>query len=194
MRLLEALIRELDTTSAAQSFVNVFTLRRADATLTANLLAQLFARGTQAGFGGLGGGGGGFGTGGFGGALGGAAQQAVRPLLTLTGDPAAGATLLDLRITPDPRTNSLIVAGSRNDLDTIAAIIARLDDAQAPGAADRGVQAPQPGRRRRGRRRSGTCSPSGTPSSPPSSRATSPGSWPSSSSSSSPRSRSATPS
>lgn len=128
MLLLEALIRELDTTSAAQSFVNVFTLQRADATLTANLLAQLFARGTQAGFGGLGGG---FGTGGFGGAIGGAAQQAVRPLLTLTGDPAAGAALLDLRITPDPRTNSIIVAGSRNDLDTIAAIVARLDAAQA---------------------------------------------------------------
>ncbi|HVK16065.1 MAG TPA: secretin N-terminal domain-containing protein, partial [Fimbriiglobus sp.] len=132
MRLLEALINELDTTSAAQSFVNVFTLRRADATLTAQLLAQLFARGTQAGLGGLGGfGGGGFGTGGFGGGLGAAAQQAVRPLLTLTGDPAAGATLLDLRITPDPRTNSIIVAGSRNDLDTIAAIVNRLEDAQA---------------------------------------------------------------
>jgi type II secretion system protein D len=134
MKLLEALIQQLDTTSAAKSFVNVFTLHKADATITANLLAQLFARGTTTGLGGggLGGlGGGGFGTGGFGTGLGAAAQQAVRPLLTLTGDPAAGATLLDLRITPDARTNSIIVAGSRNDLDTISAIIARLEDAQA---------------------------------------------------------------
>ena len=35
----------------------------------------------------------------------------------------------DLRLA-DARTNSIIVAGSRNDLDTIAAIIARLEDAQ----------------------------------------------------------------
>jgi type II secretion system protein D len=124
MQLLEALIRELDTTSAAQAFVNVFTLRKADATTTATILANLFARSTTTG------GAGAFGTGGFGG-VGTAAAQAVRPLLTLTGQPAEGATLLDLRITPDPRSNSIIVAGSRNDLDTIAAIIARLEAADA---------------------------------------------------------------
>ncbi len=128
MQLLEALIRELDTTSAAQAFVNVFTLRKADATTTATILANLFARSTTTGAGGFGAGG--FGAGGFGG-VGTAAAQAVRPLLTLTGQPAEGATLLDLRITPDPRSNSIIVAGSRNDLDTIAAIIARLEAADA---------------------------------------------------------------
>jgi type II secretory pathway component GspD/PulD (secretin) len=52
--------------------------------------------------------------------------------LTLTGQPAEGANLIGLNVTVDPRTNSLIVAGSRNDLDTIRAIIAKLEDVDAP--------------------------------------------------------------
>lgn len=145
MKLLEALIMELDGVSAAKSFVNVFPLKKADALSTANLLTQLFSgsaaggrTGGQAG-GGLGGLGG-FGQGGLGGGLnqgglgGGAAggTGTTRPLLTLTGSTPDGATLIDLRITADARTNTLIVAGSRNDLDTINAIIARLEDADAP--------------------------------------------------------------
>ena len=150
MRLLEILINELDGVSAAKAFVNVFPLKKADAVTTANLISQLF-RGATAGTGTgtLGGAGGGFGGGGLGGAggfggagggLGGAGgvgltttnAAAVRPLLTLTGNPSDGATLIDLRISADPRTNVLVVAGSRNDLDTINAIIARLEDADAP--------------------------------------------------------------
>ncbi len=146
MRLLEALIGELDGVSAAKSFVNVFPLRKADALSTANLLTQLFS-GTTAGgrtggvgqAGGLGGFGQAGGLGGFGqagglGGLGGAtgASGTTRPLLTLTGATPDGATLIDLRITADARTNTLIVAGSRNDLDTINAIIARLEDADSP--------------------------------------------------------------
>ena len=38
--------------------------------------------------------------------------------------------IIDLRITVDDRTNSLIVAGSRNDLNIVEAIIARLEDAE----------------------------------------------------------------
>jgi type II secretion system protein D len=127
MRLIAALIDQLDTVAAAAAFVNVFELRRADATLTANLLRQLFGAQTQGGglggqFGGqLGGQLGGFGQ------LGAAQQPGLRPVLTLTGDPSPGANLIDLRISTDDRTNSIIVAGSPNDLETIRAIIYRLE-------------------------------------------------------------------
>ena len=56
MRLIESMIENLDVVAAAQSFVNVFTLKTADATQTAVLLQQLFAG--QAGSTGATGGGG----------------------------------------------------------------------------------------------------------------------------------------
>ena len=124
MRLLEALINELDTTSAAKAYVNVFSLKKADATTTVNLIRQLFSGSTTGATGA-----GGFPAAGGGGA---AATTGSRPLLTLTNTVSDGATLIDLRLTADPRTNTIIVAGSRNDLDTINAIIARLEDADAP--------------------------------------------------------------
>ncbi|HZY87339.1 MAG TPA: secretin N-terminal domain-containing protein, partial [Gemmataceae bacterium] len=148
MELLLQLIRDLDVPPQARAEVNVFRLRRADAATTAGMLQQLFL-GTTGGFpsgsitgtpglGGTGGAGGGFpggGGGGFpgggGGGLGagGLAAGQVRPLqLTLSGVTAEGAVLVELRLTVDVRTNSLIVAGSRNDLDVIEAILTRLDD------------------------------------------------------------------
>jgi len=140
MPLLLALIQEMDAPPLARSEINIFTLKRADATQTALTLQRLFlgsgGLGTQAGQagGGLGGGGlggGGLGGGGLGGGgLGGATLGQPRPLqLTLTGAPVPGAPLVDLRLTVDDRTNSLVVAGSRNDLDIIEAIINRLEDA-----------------------------------------------------------------
>ncbi|OWK45672.1 secretin N-terminal domain-containing protein [Fimbriiglobus ruber] len=146
MRLLEALIKELDVVAAASSYINVFTLKRADAVTTATILTNLFSSSARTGAGG----GGAFGAGGFGGGAGGggggggglagggatggltSVNAVSRPLLTLTGQASDGATLIDLRITADPRTNSIVVAGSRNDLDTINAIVARLEDADAP--------------------------------------------------------------
>ena len=115
MKLIEKLIDNLDTVAAARSYVNVYQLRKGmDATLTANLIAQLFTgqgRQQQQGI-----------------AQPGAnQQQPVRPLITLTPNPSDGASLIDLRLSVDDRTNSLIVAGSRNDLDSIAAIIGRLE-------------------------------------------------------------------
>src|SRR5204863_512679 len=58
------------------------------------------------------------------------ATGASRPALTLGGTPSDGATLIDLRISVDDRTNSILVAGSRNDLDVIEAVISRLEDAE----------------------------------------------------------------
>lgn len=52
---------------------------------------------------------------------------ALRPLV-LGGVGFEGAPLIDLRLTIDQRTNSLIVAGSPNDLLTIEAIITRIEE------------------------------------------------------------------
>jgi len=124
MKLIEKLIDNLDTVAAARSYINIFQMKNADAALTALLIQQLFsgqsrtaltpggAQGQQV-------------PGQNQGAQG--ANQPARPLLTVFGDVAPGASLIDLRISIDDRTNSLIVAGSLNDLETIRSIIGRLE-------------------------------------------------------------------
>ena len=133
MKLIEKLIDSLDTVAAASAYINVFKLDKADATLTALLLQQLFTGQGRTGLtpGAAGGGAGGLGGqgGGLGGAGGAGTAAGVRPLLTLSGNPSDGASLIDLRISVDDRTNSIIVAGSQNDLETIRAIVARLEAA-----------------------------------------------------------------
>ncbi|MCX7666007.1 MAG: hypothetical protein N2112_10700, partial [Gemmataceae bacterium] len=126
LKLIETLVRELDVPSAARAGINIFTLKKADATLTANLLQQLFLGGARTGAGvqpnipgqtlpgNLQGGG--------------ANVAATRPLLSLSGDVSPGAVLVNIQIVPDERTNTILVAGSPNDLETIGAILARLDD------------------------------------------------------------------
>ncbi len=120
MQLIERLIDNLDTVAAAQSYVNVFQLKRGmDATLTANLIAQLFTgqgRQAQQGLGAQN--------------LGQQGQTTARPIIVLT-SPSDGASLIDLRLSVDDRTNSLIVAGSRSDLDTIYALITKLETGES---------------------------------------------------------------
>lgn len=126
MRLIEELIRELDVPPDAQSIIRVFTLRKSDPVNIANMLQRLFVGtatggGVQGTVGVLGGGGAQ--------ALGGAALGQPRPLqITLGGYTPEGAPLIDLRISVDERTNSLIVVGSQNDLAVIEAIIFKLED------------------------------------------------------------------
>ncbi|MBX7102475.1 MAG: hypothetical protein K1X57_00235 [Gemmataceae bacterium] len=119
MDLLLTLIRELDVLSAAKAQMKIFNLRKADAQQTAILLQQFFlgqaARTTGTG-------------GGLAPALGAAANTGSRPLLSLSGQPLEGATLIDLKISVDDRTNSIIVAGSGNDLEVIEALVSRLED------------------------------------------------------------------
>src|SRR5205823_1770877 len=96
-----------DTPAAAQAAVNIFTLKKADAVQTANLISQMFtgagaARPATAG-------GPAFTPGAPTAAPGGG-----RTTITLAGNPTDGATLIDLRMSVDDRTNSIIVAGSRN--------------------------------------------------------------------------------
>ena len=112
--LVEAVIRELDVPSVAQSFVKVYTLKKADAVITANLIQQLFLGSNTARTGQ--------------GQLGATGGTATRPLLTLTGDISPGASLINLQIAVDDRTNSIIISGTENDQFTIEAIISRLED------------------------------------------------------------------
>ncbi|MGL6075152.1 MAG: secretin N-terminal domain-containing protein [Fimbriiglobus sp.] len=133
MILIERLIKELDTVSAAKSYVNIYQLKKLDATQVANTIRTLFGGAQTGGNQGLNQGG--FNQGGLGLGNQGLGQNQAnvvnRPLLTLTGNPSDGAQLIGLSISPDTVTNSIIVSGSRNDLDTINAIIARLEDAQS---------------------------------------------------------------
>jgi type II secretion system protein D len=126
MKLIQAVIQDLDVVPTARANVHVFTLKKADAATMASMLQQLFV-----------------GTGAATGAptparpglpgfpavptAPGATTQAtqVPPL----GEPTPGAPLVPLRVTIDDRTNSLIVAGSQSDLDVIRPLVSRLDDA-----------------------------------------------------------------
>lgn len=133
MDLLLSLVHELDVPPAARAEVKIFTLKRADANAMANTLQQLFlGTGSTTGAAGVapvtaGGTGGLTGlssaAGGFPGAAG-----LPRPLLVLGGLSPDGAPLIDLRLTIDARTNSVIIAGSRHDLQVIEAVISRLED------------------------------------------------------------------
>ena len=106
MKLIEQMIHELDTVAAATSLVQVFTLHRADAINTANLIRQLFTGQTAGGAGGGGGIGGG-GLGGGGGLAGGGITQ-TRPILTAGGNIARGPRSSDfnLRSTTEPTRSS----------------------------------------------------------------------------------------
>lgn len=127
MKMIEALVTELDGVAAAKSYVKLFQLKKADATAVQTLLFNLFSRQQQTGAGAIQGGFGG--QGGFGTAQ---TQGVTRPLLTLTGNPGDGSALIDLRITVDTRTNSLIVGGSQNDLDLVDSVIRRLEATDTP--------------------------------------------------------------
>lgn len=117
MELLETLIQELDLPSTARATIKVFTLQKADASSISTLLQQLFLGRTAT-----------TGAPGVPTAPGAPGAAINRALLTLTGDIAPGASLIDLRVSVDDRTNSLIVAGSQNDLEVIEAIIDRLEN------------------------------------------------------------------
>lgn len=102
IELILALVRQLDVPPQARAEINIFPLKKADASTTAALLQQFF-----------------LGTG----------QAATFPF-ALAGPPSEGAPLVDLRIVVDVRTNSLIVAGSQSDMLVVEAIITRLEDTE----------------------------------------------------------------
>jgi type II secretory pathway component GspD/PulD (secretin) len=135
MELILALVKDLDVPPYARAIINVFPLKNADATSVAQELQQIFLGTGGAGATGAGGGGapaapGGIPAGG-GGGLAGGAQGNQRPLqITIAGITPQGAPLIDLRLSVDVRSNTLIVAGSRNDVKVIDTIVRTLDDAE----------------------------------------------------------------
>jgi general secretion pathway protein D len=122
MTMLLALIREMDLPPNYVSTVNVYNLKKTDAASVASILQQMFLGGAAAGAAvpkgpaapGLPGGA--------------TSTGAGRPgIITLTGTTAEGAPLIDVRLSIDLPSNSLIVAGSKNDLAVIRAIVEKLE-------------------------------------------------------------------
>ncbi len=103
MALMAALIEQLDVAPDAVALLKVFTIKNGDAVSLAEMLQDLFSTGDQGGGGGQQGGGGG-----------GGANQ-------------AGNRIFSLRFSVDERTNSIIVAGSSDELLVVEAVLVRLD-------------------------------------------------------------------
>jgi type II secretion system protein D len=117
MELLLALINQLDGPPNVRASIKVFQLRRADAAALAQALQQLFLGTTTGAAGGL-----------PGQATTFPGAQGTTRFIT-QGTPQEGAPIVPLGITVDTRTNSVIVAGSPNDLEVAEAIVTRLEDA-----------------------------------------------------------------
>jgi type II secretion system protein D len=104
MGLVAALIAQLDVPPDAVAELKVFTIRNGDAVSLEEMLRELFGTGESgSGGGGQGGGGGG-----------GGANQ-------------AGDRIFALRFAVDERTNSIIAAGSTDELLVVEAVLLRLD-------------------------------------------------------------------
>lgn len=112
MKLIETLIRELDTLPAARAQIKVFTIVNGDATALSNTLQQLLGQTAQVG-------------------------QAFSPLAGISPLLAPGAqtaavagesALVPVRFGVDQRTNSIIATGSQGDLGVVEAILLRLDE------------------------------------------------------------------
>jgi type II secretion system protein D len=99
MELLAALIEQLDHMPAAEAQVKVFTIINSDASSLADMLDGLF--GQQQGQG-----------------------QISLPSATGSGE----STLIGLRFSVDPRTNSIVATGAAADLNVVEAILLRLDE------------------------------------------------------------------
>src|SRR5207249_1572249 len=98
MVLLLQLINDMDVPPPFAATVNVFTLKKADATTVANILQRMFLGTTTTGVGG-------------GVPAGGVGAGGLRPsVLTLQGVTPEGTPIIDVRIYVDDRTNSLIIA------------------------------------------------------------------------------------
>lgn len=102
MTLIAALIEQLDRPPSARMLIKVFTIVNGDALNLSTMLQELF--GAQAGAG---------------------AQQ--QPFDGLGGGGDAASALVPLQVSVDERTNSIVVAGSADDLLTVEAILATLD-------------------------------------------------------------------
>ena len=118
MALIKELIEQLDTLPAAETQIKVFQIINGDAQTLLDMLNNLFnSTSTQQG----------------GGLAGGQAGQGTGNLsqLPLQGASATdGATLINLRFSIDPRTNTIIASGPAGDLQVVEDLLNRLDEAE----------------------------------------------------------------
>jgi len=101
MSLMAVLIEQLDVQPDSVAEIKVFTIENGDAVSLEEMLSSLFGSPDQGGGQGGGGGGG--------------------------GNQAAGARIFQLRFSVDERTNSIIAAGSSDELLVVEAVLLRLD-------------------------------------------------------------------
>jgi type II secretory pathway component GspD/PulD (secretin) len=128
MPLILTMLRELDNIRPLKAEVRIFPLKRGDASSTINTLQQLFQSSAISGTGTTGGLGGAPTGGGGGGGLGAAARPGGAGTATGQVNPLSeGFPLIDLRLSADIYTNSIIVSGSPRDLVTVEALILRLE-------------------------------------------------------------------
>jgi general secretion pathway protein D len=111
MPLIASLIAELDVLPSAEARMKIFQLRNSDSTTVALTLQNLYGLSPSAGQGSQ-----------F--ALQNTFLTSIRTGLTAGGE----STLIQLRITPEARSNSVIVSGAEADLTVIEALILRLDE------------------------------------------------------------------
>lgn len=102
MNLIEALIKQLDARPEAQAEIKVFTLANSDAAAMVLTLRTLFLQ-----------------------AQGPTRNTTIAPTAAGTGD--SGSPLIELSFSVDPRTNSILAAGTQDQLEVVEAIILRLD-------------------------------------------------------------------
>jgi type II secretion system protein D len=115
MPLIEALIAQLDQVSSAEAKMKVYPVVNGDASSLVTILQQAFGlpqTGTNTT------------NQGFGGGLFGGLQN----LAALSGG-GGDSSLVPLRLSSDPRTNTIIASGGASDLDVIEALLYRLDEA-----------------------------------------------------------------
>jgi general secretion pathway protein D len=115
MPLIEALIAQLDQVSSAEAKMKVYPVVNGDASTLVTILQQAFGlpqTGTNTT------------NQGFGGGLFG-----LQNLAALGGGGGGESSLIPLRLSSDPRTNTIIASGGASDLDVIEALLYRLDEA-----------------------------------------------------------------
>jgi general secretion pathway protein D len=126
MQLLLEVVHDLDQPAKAVSQLHVITLKKLDATTALGMLQQIFLGTTTT-------------TPGRPGlpptaALGALGTTGAQPItISLSGYTPEGAPIIPVRVSVEPYTNSLIVAGSRNDLDVVEAVVYKLEDAPVEG-------------------------------------------------------------
>jgi type II secretion system protein D len=111
MALIATLIEQLDQLPGAEAAIKVFTIKNGDATSLATVIQQLFGLPVTAGSGNTGG-------------IFGLGAQLQNQGLTTGGE----SSLIQLRVSVDTRTNSVIASGSASDLEVIEVLLLRLDE------------------------------------------------------------------